>query len=64
MFLWSDLYLGAIKALWQQKQLFTLTMKFSDQTKLGHMKNRYSLTCGVLTQSFLTTTVVRRHWSD
>lgn len=40
MFLWSDLYLGAIKALWQQKQLFTLTMKFSDQTKLGHMKNR------------------------
>lgn len=39
-------------------------MKIADQTKLGHMKNKESLTCGVLTQSFLTTTVVRRYWSD
>lgn len=40
MFLWSDPYLGAIKALWQQKQLFVLTMKIADQTKLGHGKNK------------------------
>lgn len=40
VFLWSDPYLGAIKALRQQKQLFILTVKTADQTKIGHVKNK------------------------
>lgn len=63
-FLWSDPYLGPVKTLWPLKQLFILSMKTANQTKLGDAKNKLSLTCGILTQCFLTATVVRRHWSD